>query len=136
MMKCHFKVNWTKGDIIRLNSGKKNVLTFSDISISKYKNKKTIIDGVIFQSRKEGRRYQQLVLMLKAHQISLLKIQYPFNFLGKNNKKIFTYKADFYYFDLIEGKYKVEDTKGYRTPVYKLKKKLIEDHFGINIIEI
>jgi len=48
---------------------------------------------------------------------------------------MFTYKADFVYFDKLANELIVEDVKGFRTPLYKLKKKLIEQQHKIKITE-
>ncbi len=48
---------------------------------------------------------------------------------------MFTYKADFVYYDKTLNKTIIEDVKGMRTPLYKLKKKLIENQHQITITE-
>ena len=64
-----------------------------------------------------------------------LELQPPFKYMSDNGKKkLFTYKADFKYTDEF-NQIVIEDVKGYRTEVYKLKKKLIEDRYGITIYE-
>ncbi len=102
--------------------------------MSKYHNKKTTIDGITFDSIKEGKRYQELKLLERAKEISGLKLQPQFELQpsfkknGKIYKKI-TYKADFMYFDNRLNKTIVEDVKGFKTEVYKLKKKIFEYNF-------
>lgn len=99
---------------------------------NKYKNKEVTIDGIKFQSIKEGKRYEQLKILKKAGLIKELELQKVFELQPKytNNKgehiRSITYKADFFYYDNHLEKYIVEDTKGYRTDTYKLKKKLFE----------
>ena len=98
---------------------------------SKYKNKKATIDGIEFDSKKESRYYQQLKLMEKQGLIKDIKLQTRFEIqpkYKKNNKTIraINYIADFTYFDVNKGKTIIVDTKGYRTEVYKLKKKIFE----------
>lgn len=101
---------------------------------SKYKNKKVVVDGIEFDSKKEAGRYKELKLLEKAGKIKDLELQKVFELIpsfkknGKTYRKT-TYKADFSYFDITEGKYKVEDVKGFKTDVYKLKKKLFEYKF-------
>ena len=99
----------------------------------KYKAIRTEVDGIMFASKKEARRYQDLKLLHKAGLISQLKLQpvYPFIL---NEKVIFKYIADFEY---IEGKnVVVEDVKGMKTPMYRLKKKLIEAMYPFEISEV
>jgi len=97
----------------------------------KYHNKKMIIDGNKFDSIKEAKRYQELKILEKAKEITELRLQVKFELqpsFKKNNKTIrkIEYIADFTYYDNKSQQYIVEDTKGYRTDVYKLKKKLFE----------
>lgn len=98
---------------------------------NKYSNKKVAVDGIKFDSKREATRYQQLKQMQQAGLIKELELQKEFELqpkFRKNGKayRNITYRADFYYFDNKLNKYIVEDTKGYRTDIYKLKKKLFE----------
>ena len=98
---------------------------------SKYKNKKMIIDKIEFDSHKEGLRYIDLKLLERQGLIKDLRRQVKFELqpsYKKNNKTIraIYYIADFVYFDVNKDKVIVEDTKGFRTEVYKLKKKIFE----------
>ncbi|HEC32774.1 MAG TPA: DUF1064 domain-containing protein [Candidatus Kaiserbacteria bacterium] len=104
--------------------------------MNKYHAQKMEVDGVVFHSRKEGRRYIELKLCKHAKgndKIIELELQPKFPCVV-NGKKICTYIADFkiHYAD---GRVVVEDVKGALTPVYKLKKKLVEALYGIEIIE-
>lgn len=98
---------------------------------NKYNAKKTKIDGITFDSRLEAQRYQQLKIFQDCRLISDLELQPVFELQpkfkknGKTYRKI-VYKADFKYFDNENGKVIVEDVKGQKTEVYKLKKKLFE----------
>ena len=97
----------------------------------KYHNKKIIVDGIKFDSLKESKRYNELKILEKAKEITELRLQVKFELqpsFKKNNKTIrkIEYIADFVYYDNKIQQYIVEDTKGYRTDVYKLKKKLFE----------
>lgn len=98
---------------------------------SKYRAIKTVVDGVTFDSRKEGRRYRELRLLEQAGVIEDLCLQPHFLLQeayvknGKSVRKI-EYIADFSYYDLEKNKFVVEDVKGLKTDVYKLKKKIFE----------
>ena len=97
--------------------------------MNKYHNKKIIWNGEKFDSQKELKRYKELINMEKAKLISDLQRQVPFTIhdgYTKNGKKIraIKYIADFVYYDKFKNKTIVEDTKGYRTEVYKIKKQL------------
>lgn len=99
--------------------------------MNKYKNKKIVVDGIEFDSKKEANRYGQLKLLEKAELIKELELQKIFELQpsfkknGKTYRKI-TYKADFYYYDNHLERYVVEDTKGFKTDIYKIKKKMFE----------
>ena len=99
--------------------------------MTKYKSKKIILDNIKFDSRKEGNRYEELKILEQAGLIKELELQKVFELQpsfkknGKTYRKI-TYKADFYYYDNHLQRYVVEDVKGFKTEVYKIKKKLFE----------
>lgn len=95
----------------------------------KYRNKKTQVDMYVFDSVLEARRYKQLALLERAGEIKNLKLQVPFLLQesfrknGKTYRKI-EYIADFVYEE--KGQIIVEDTKGIKTDVFKIKQKLFE----------
>lgn len=96
---------------------------------SKYHAKKETIDGITFDSRKEAKRYSELSLMQKAGEISGLRLQVPYELLPKQKLpdgttlRAVKYVADFVYKNC-DGEEVIEDTKGFRTPEYKIKRKL------------
>ena len=98
--------------------------------MNKYRNTKTIVDNIKFDSKAEAKRYIELKLLERAGEISDLKLQPKFVLQDKykNNKgqtvRAITYKADFSYME--NGKLIVEDVKGMETKEFKLKKKLLE----------
>lgn len=105
----------------------------------KYNSKKTVVDGIDFDSKREARRYQELKALEKAGRITDLKLQVPYTLMSStkdaNGKTIrsIKYIADFVYRE--NGQEVVEDCKGYRTEVYKIKKKLMLMIYGITIRE-
>ena len=107
--------------------------------MNKYHNKKVVINGIKFDSKKEYSYYLKLKLMEQAGLIWNLELQKKyilqssFTFNGKIIREI-SYKADFVYEDK-DGLH-VVDTKGFRTDVYKLKKKIFIKKYGINIEEV
>lgn len=111
---------------------------------SKYGNKQVVIDGIKFDSKKEANRYLELQLMEDTDYITDLELQKKFELIPSyeiNGRKIraMNYICDFYYFDLMTGKYIVEDvkpSKNFQTDVYKLKKKLFEYKYKIEIKEV
>jgi len=101
---------------------------------SKYHARPMVIHGRRFDSTREGRRYQQLLLLGHAGQIANLELQPHFE-LRVDGQRIGRYVADFAYDDVKTGARVVEDVKGVKTPVYRLKKRLVEALYGIRIQE-
>ncbi len=104
--------------------------------MSKYRNIKTTVDGITFDSRKEAARYGTLKLLEKAREISELRCQVRYN-IELNGVKLFAYVADFGY--VAHGFTIVEDVKSETTrknPVYRIKKKAMKAQFGIEIREV
>lgn len=100
----------------------------------KYNARKTEVDGFVFDSRKEANRYQELKILEAAGEIVDIRMQVKYH-CTVNGKKICTYIADFEYTTTKDQKVHTEDVKGYKTEVYKLKKKLVEALFNIEIEE-
>jgi len=104
--------------------------------VSKYANKKTEIDGVLFDSRKEAGRYQELRLLERAGEIMDIERQVTYELIPKQQgERACHYIADFRYKDK-DGQVVVEDVKGYKTEVYKIKRKLMLQRHGIRIQEV
>ena len=122
---------------------------------SKFHSKKITVDGITFDSKKEYRRYCELALLEKAGQIQNLELQKVFELIpaqyenvsredyikskgkktkGKCIERACNYKADFVYTE--NGKIVVEDTKGFRTKDYIIKRKLMLYIHGIRIKEV
>ena len=124
--------------------------------MSKYHSKKVTIGDEVFDSKKEAKRYQELLLLERAGEISNLQRQVKYVLIpaqkepsnkvytrGKNKgyckpgkvlERECSYVADFVYTE--DGKTIVEDTKGFRTKEYIIKRKLMLYMHGIRIKEI
>ena len=109
---------------------------------SKYGSRKTVVDGIVFDSMREALRYRELSLMQKAGEISDLKLQEKYEIIpaqrdenGKVIERAAYYIADFVYRDK-NGRTVVEDAKGYRTPEYVLKRKEMLRTHKIRIREV
>jgi hypothetical protein len=101
----------------------------------KYKAVKTEVNGIIFPSKSEAKKYTDLLLEERAGEIAELELQpeFPIEVAGV---KICVYKADFRYLVTKTNERVVMDVKGMKTPVYRLKKKLVEAIYGIKITEV
>ncbi len=99
----------------------------------KYRNVKTTVDGITFDSAKEARRYGELKMLERSRLISGLQLQPSFDIVI-NDVKVCTYKADFGYVGQT-GIAVIEDCKGFKTPVYRLKKKLMLAVHEIEVLE-
>lgn len=113
-----------------------------NMSYSKYKNQKVNVDGHIFHSKKEARRYEELKLLERAGKIRDLELQPKFELIPTIRIETETlervsYYADFRYYDMTKNCEVVEDVKGYKTSVYILKKKmLLHKYPDINFREV
>lgn len=111
---------------------------------SKYGNKKTVIDGIRFDSKAEADRYCELKVMHQAGLIYELECQPRYNFpldgvpmryvAGKRKGKIIEYVADFYYIQ--NDKWVIEDVKGVETAVFKLKRALMKEVNGLDVVVV
>lgn len=114
------------------------------MSQHKYRAKATIVDGIRFASKKEARRYQELRLLEKAGEIRELQLQPEFDLLAPGRcdgslhrgVKVGKYVADFRYRAGRNGLLVIEDVKGFKTPLYRWKKKHVEAQYGIEIREV
>ena len=95
-------------------------------------------DGTVktLASKREAQRYQGLLLLEKAGRIRNLETQVSFR-LAVDNILICRYILDFRYEELQKRAWVLvhEDAKGYATPVYRLKKRLMLSCHGIEIRE-
>ena len=103
--------------------------------MAKYGNKKTVVDGITFASKKEANRYCLLKLMERGGLIRDLELQPPYR-LEVNGVLVCKYVADFRYVDAQTGEAVVEDAKGFKTREYNFKKKLVKAVHGIEIREV
>ena len=127
------------GEMKRQSSNISSWRNLGKSTMSKYKNKKVVVDNILFDSKKEANYYTKLKILKDAGKITDLELQKKFILQDKftlNGKtyRAITYVADFVYKD--DKGMHVVDTKGYRTQVYKIKKKLFMKRFGIEIEEI
>lgn len=121
---------------------------------NKYLNRKTEIDGRVFDSRKEARYYLYLKQRVADGAISDLRMQVPYELVPavweeqvvhlktkdkvvrRQVQKPITYVADFVYVNNVTGMTIVTDVKGFRTKEYFLKKKMMRAFLGISITEV
>ena len=102
---------------------------------SKYGNRRITVGGETFDSQREYQRWCELKLLERAGRISGLQRQVSFELIPKQvGERACNYVADFVYRDA-DGTMVVEDAKGMKTDVYKIKKKLMLYVHGIQIKE-
>lgn len=104
-------------------------------SKNKYGAIKKEVDKIVFASRKEANRYLVLKQLLRCNKITDLQLQVKYTFVLNDKKIGIAYIADFTYTDVETELFVVEDVKGYKTDIYKLKKKLMKAFFDIDILE-
>ncbi len=116
---------------------------------AKYHNVKTVRtmpngEERVFDSQKEARRYDELLVLLRAGRIRELKLQVQYTLQDSyisaegNRVRAIRYVADFSYIRMDTGEAVVEDvkSKATETRVYKIKKKLMQERFGICVLEV
>ena len=107
--------------------------------MSKYHSTPTEVNGIRFDSKREANRWAELRLMERAGQIQKLKRQVKYLLIpsqyrdGKCVERECSYLADFVY--IKDGHLVVEDCKGFRTPEYKIKRKLMLQLYDIRLVE-
>jgi hypothetical protein len=94
------------------------------------------IQGRRFDSKAEGARYVHLRLLERGGFIDGLECQPKFEIHAFGGKLVSVYRGDFSYWDRATGTRTIEDVKGHPTPLYKLKRKLVEAEYGVTILEI
>lgn len=112
--------------------------------MSKYRSKKVTRDGITFDSKKECNRYFELKAMEQAGEIKNLQRQVVWELIpsqrdpetGKVIERPCRYVADFMYCKADNGELVVEDTKGFRTADYIIKRKLMLKVHRVRIKEI
>lgn len=153
-----------KNELLRNGSGYKDITAYKaikkvqkgekmNLKRNKYSNKKTEVDGIVFDSKKEAKRYQELLLLEKAGVIRNLQRQIKYVLIpaqrepdtigkrggvhkGKLIERECSYIADFQYYDVNKGELVVEDTKGFGTKDYTIKRKLMLKEYGVRIREV
>lgn len=109
---------------------------------SKYGAQPTVIDGIRFDSKREGARYQELRLLERAGEIQDLELQPEFLLYAgcelsiypdRDPLKLGVYRADFRYIETRTGEVVVEDVKGYDVPLGKWKRRMAEAIYGVAV---
>ena len=107
--------------------------------MSKYHSTPTAVNGIRFDSKREANRWAELRLLERAGKIEKLKRQVKYLLIpsqyrdGKCIEREASYIADFVY--IKDGHLVVEDCKGFRTPEYRLKRKLMLQLYDIRLVE-
>ena len=93
----------------------------------KYNAKRTVCDGIKFDSKKEAAYYGRLKMLVSAGEVIFFLRQVPFHLPGG-----VTYRVDFQEF-LADGSIRFVDVKGMQTPEFKAKKKMVEALYPVEI---
>jgi len=109
--------------------------------MSKYQAQPAVIDGVRFASKREARRWAELLLLQSAGEITDLRRQVKIGMEGRDGPirtptgRKAAYVADFTYVNARNGCLVIEDAKGFPTPEYKLKRAILAA-MGLTIKEV
>ncbi len=96
----------------------------------KFKAKPQEYEGIKFASKKELKRYKELQVLQRCGEVLFFLRQVPLRLAGGVK-----YICDYLVFWANED-VTFEDVKGMRTPMYTVKKKLVESTYPIKIKEI
>lgn len=109
----------------------------SRVKVNKYMARVTEIDGHVFRSKKEAKRYGELKLMMHTGLIKDLKVGTRYD-LVVNDVKVCWYRDDFSY--VCDDVKIVEDVKGMRSGAayekFRIKAKLMKALYGIEVVEV
>lgn len=109
---------------------------------SKYGNSKVHLDGYIFDSEKESRRYIELKLLGRAKEIEALEVHPTWDLhvpCKGEPQRVGRFTADFMYFVRADNEWIIEDVKSPITRLetaYRLRKRMVEAEYGIAICEV
>lgn len=110
--------------------------------MTKYNSKKITVDGVKFDSKREYKRWCELQVLERAGKIADLDRQVKFELIpsqrvdGKVVERPVYYVADFVYVDTATSKKVAEDSKGFKTRDYVIKRKLMLWVHGLHVKEV
>lgn len=125
----------SEGELARVLGGEKPAKR------NKFGAKKTVVDGITFDSKAEAARYGVLKAMLARGEIRDLERQVayilaPDVVLDGKRRQPLRYRCDFRYVRVTTGEVVVEDVKGMRTPDYRIKRHLMKSVLGIEVKEV
>ena len=124
---------WTHEDLANYQAKRGLKIEFVDPpKANKYSAIKTEVDGIIFDSKREAKRYQELRILQRKGMITDLHLKVKREFIV-NRIKVGSYTSDFEYEE--DGSHIVEDCKGYRHRDYIWRKKMMRALFSIEIRE-
>ncbi len=95
---------------------------------NKYGAKKTVFNGLKYDSKGEAGYAQELELLLKAGEISKVERQKTFPLFGRNGGKVTTHRVDFLV-TLLDGTQEVREYKGWETDSWRIKRNLFVDNY-------
>lgn len=99
---------------------------------NKFKAKRTLLDGICFDSKAESAYYAALKLRERAGEVCDVEMQRPYA-LTINGVLICTYRADFVFWDVALKRRRVIDVKGVITPLFRVKQKLMKACHGLEV---
>jgi hypothetical protein len=99
---------------------------------NKFNAKRTLVDGICFDSKAEAAYYAALKLRERAGEVCDVEMQRPYS-LTVNGLLVATYRADFVFWDIQARRRRVIDVKGAMTPVFRLKQKLMRACHKVDI---
>lgn len=117
---------------LRLSREEGKALLSAKPKRSKYGAHRTLVDGILFDSKAEARFYADLKNRERAGEVTEIELQREYD-LMVNGVLVARYRADFVFFDRIARARRVLDVKGVATRDFRLKAKLMKACFGIDV---
>lgn len=103
------------------------------VANNKFGAKRTVVDGITFDSKREAAYYCELKLREKAGEVSDVEMQRPFALVAGAGQLVGTYRADFTFHDHVSGSWRVIDVKGHDTALSRFKRKFVEALHGVKV---
>ena len=150
-------MNWTQADVDAIAARRRKIdnrspfltretaeIVYAEPKRSKFGNKKTLVDGIVFDSGHEADRYLELKALEGLGEIRDVELQpklgiFACELATGKGIEVASFKADFRYFDIQANRVRIEDAKSDGTKgetAYRLRKKLVEACHGITVEEV
>lgn len=117
----------------RISAAQARAVIVGQKRANKYGARRTVVDGITFDSQAEANYYASLKLREKAGEVGGVELQRPFPLMVASGIVLGSYRADFAFWDHTEDRFRVIDVKGFDTPLSKWKRKHVKAQYGFEV---